>query len=146
MTTSKTRQEVYDKFDGHCAYCGERIPICKMQVDHIIPQSLLHEGIIPENRIEVINKCWNQTYEITGIVKELNEINNLMPSCRKCNFYKSSFTISTFRNNMKTIHERLRKPFIFKLAEKYGIVEVKEWDGLFYFEKLKEEVGIDKTY
>ena len=31
------RQRVYDKYDGHCAYCGREIKMSEMQVDHIIP-------------------------------------------------------------------------------------------------------------
>ncbi len=31
------RQQVYDKCDGHCAYCGVEITLKQMQVDHIQP-------------------------------------------------------------------------------------------------------------
>lgn len=33
-----------------------------------------------------------------------------------CNFYKSTFTLEEFRKNLETLHERLRKPFIYRLA------------------------------
>lgn len=33
----------------------------------------------------------------------------------------------------------VQRPFIFRLAEKYGMVEVKEWDGKFYYEKIKNK-------
>ena len=33
--TNKQRMAVYNKFDGHCAYCGCEIDISDMQVDHI---------------------------------------------------------------------------------------------------------------
>lgn len=33
----KTREAVYAKYDGHCAYCGRSIDIRDMQVDHFRP-------------------------------------------------------------------------------------------------------------
>lgn len=31
----KVRQKVYEKYDGHCAYCGKKLEYKDMQVDHI---------------------------------------------------------------------------------------------------------------
>jgi hypothetical protein len=36
---------------------------------------------------------------------------------------------------LKTLHNRVRDIYICKVAEDYGIIEVKEWGGKFYFEK-----------
>lgn len=30
------RQKVYDKFKGHCAYCGCKLKYKEMQVDHFL--------------------------------------------------------------------------------------------------------------
>ena len=62
-------------------------------------------------------------------------IDNLLPSCRMCNFYKSTFTLEEFRKNLETLHERLRKPFIYRLALKYGLIEEHKKDVVFYFER-----------
>ena len=35
----KTRELVYKKYDGHCAYCGKEIEIKDMQVDHMYPKA-----------------------------------------------------------------------------------------------------------
>lgn len=35
--TKAERQAVYDKMEGHCAYCGCEISLQTMQVDHITP-------------------------------------------------------------------------------------------------------------
>lgn len=35
--SKKKRMIVYEKYDGHCAYCGEKIAYEDMQVDHFIP-------------------------------------------------------------------------------------------------------------
>ena len=31
----EVRQQVYDKYNGHCAYCGCELGIKDMQVDHL---------------------------------------------------------------------------------------------------------------
>ena len=35
--SKKTREAVYAKYDGHCAYCGRAIAYRDMQVDHFLP-------------------------------------------------------------------------------------------------------------
>lgn len=57
------------------------------------------------------------------------------PSCRRCNHYKRVHSLEMFREMMKTLHDRIRQIYICKVAEDYGIIKVKEWDGLFFFEK-----------
>lgn len=103
------RQKVWKKYDCKCAYCGNELKYDKMQVDHI-----------------------NAKY-----LGGKDDINNYNPSCRECNFYKSTFTIEGFRNQIATILDRVKKPFIVRLAIKYGLISFKPFDGLFYFEKHK---------
>jgi 5-methylcytosine-specific restriction endonuclease McrA len=105
-----TRTEIYNKYGGRCAYCGRKIELKDMQVDHIEP----HRGLY---------------------VPELEEISNLNPACRRCNHYKRAHTLEMFRMMLKTIHERIRQIYICKVAEDYGIMEIKEFDGKFYFER-----------
>lgn len=107
----ETRQQVYDKCGGHCAYCGKAIEYKNMQVDHIKPKYLGGK----------------------------EEPDNYNPACRRCNHYKSTFNIEYFRAMIKNIHERVMKNYISKVAEDYGILEIKEWDGTFYFEKAGGE-------
>ena len=116
--SKKLRQQVYEKYNGHCAYCGCKLELKDMQVDHIY---------------SVAKAKWKKE-EI-----DLNHIDNLMPSCRSCNYYKDTCSIDTFRKNLKTLIERVRKQFIYRLAEKYNMVEEREWDELFYFEKINDE-------
>ena len=40
MISKKTREIVYNKYNGHCAYCGCEIEMKDMQVDHIVPKYL----------------------------------------------------------------------------------------------------------
>lgn len=107
----KIREQVYQKCDGHCAYCGCDLAYKDMQVDHV-----------------------KSVYWYNGT----NDIDNLLPSCRMCNFYKGTCTLEEFRKQLETLHERLRKPFIYRLALKYGlIVEIKK-EVIFYFEAYKK--------
>lgn len=110
--TRKTREEVFEKYTGHCAYCGTRMEIRDMQVDHVVPRD---KG-------------------------GSDDLGNLNPSCRACNFYKTNFDLETFRKRLIEFQDRFlaSPPFIVKLAELYGIatrLPERPWDGKFYFEK-----------
>lgn len=125
--TKKTRQIVFDKYVGKCAYCGCELTLKTMQVDHI--QSKRH-------------------HEYFDIKEDVDRIDNLTPACRQCNFYKSDGTLEQFRTNLMTIEERLNKVFIFRLALKFGIVELKKFSGKFYYEedsdkKMSKEKAIE---
>lgn len=96
--SKKQREQVYKKYNGRCAYCGQKIEYKEMQVDHVKAKYLGGK----------------------------NETENYLPTCRACNFYKSTFDIEAFRKRIETIPERLNKIFVFKLAIKYGLIEVKD--------------------
>ena len=113
----QVRQQVYDKCNGHCAYCGCKLDIKDMQVDHI-------ESVY---RAEYNGKDADDT------------IYNYMPACRACNFYKGTFTLKQFRSHLlNTLSNTCRESFQTKLAMKYGMLTYQPWDGRFYFEKIKE--------
>lgn len=114
--TKEKRIQVYNKYGGHCAYCGKAIEYKDMQVDHIWPQHMM----------TLIDK------------EKMNHIDNLNPSCRHCNHYKRGESLESFRQMLKTLHERVRKIYICKVAEDYGIIEIKPWDGKFYFERWSQ--------
>ena len=116
--SKKTREEVYKKFDGHCAYCGKKIEIKDMQIDHMHP------------------KAYGESYaRIVGKV-ELESIENYMPSCRSCNHYKRALSFEGFRKQMLTLHERIEKIYIVKVAIDFRILKLNKFDGKFYFEKM----------
>ena len=66
-----------------------------------------------------------------------DDITNYMPSCRACNFYKSTMRLEDFRKQLQTISQRLEKEFIYRLAKKYGIVKEIEKPIKFYFETME---------
>lgn len=107
MSFSKEmRKKVHEKFGGHCAYCGREINLKDMQVDHV--KSIRQGGT--------------------------DDFENLFPSCRSCNHYKRSMDLEGFRAYMKTLHERISKNYIVKVGINFGIVDIKPFDGTFYFE------------
>lgn len=113
----RIRELVYDKCSGHCAYCGCELEYKDMQVDHI----------------DAVCRAELQGMEVN------DSIDNYMPACRMCNYYKHINNIEEFRNNLKNMLMRnVQRPFDFRLAQKYGMVKVEEWDGKFYFEREKE--------
>jgi 5-methylcytosine-specific restriction endonuclease McrA len=102
-----TRLQVYNKYSGHCAYCGKAIEYKNMQEDHIVPK------------------------RIGGS----DDISNKNPSCRRCNHYKRARSIEKFRELLLTLHKRVQNQYICKVAEDYGIIKIEPWNGRFYFEK-----------
>ena len=40
-------EKIYEKYDGLCAYCGQRITINEMQVDQMMPESIEFDNLMP---------------------------------------------------------------------------------------------------
>lgn len=126
------RNKVYQKYDGHCAYCGEIINIKDMQVDHLIPKANYFHYV-------------KNKYKIPDFLKHLGEwdcdhIDNLMPACRSCNNYKSTFDLELFRHELGQLVKRMNKTItIYRIAKRYGQVIEDETSIVFYFEIKRRE-------
>ena len=108
--TKAERKRVYEKCNGRCAYCGCRIALDEMQVDHVIP---LHSEM------------------------GTNDFENLMPACRSCNHYKSTMSIEKFREMLEGIPGRLiRDSCIFKIGLRFGTVLYRRQHIKFYYERM----------
>lgn len=117
--SKKKRELVYKKYNGHCAYCGCEIEYKDMQVDHLKSVYL------------------NNDYTQDMTEEEMYSFENLMPACRQCNFYKSTFPLETFRKRLtETIMKNLQKEFNYKLAIKYGLIKENIKPVKFYFEQF----------
>ena len=113
----KIREAVFEKFGHHCAYCGCLLEYNDMQVDHI-DSVYLNNDIHKEKSLD-----------------ELNDIDNLWPSCRMCNFYKGTGSIEDFRNRLSDeLVRNMRKPFDYRLALKYGLIKENIRPILFFWE------------
>jgi 5-methylcytosine-specific restriction endonuclease McrA len=115
------RRAVYEKYDGHCAYCGCKIPFKGFNVDHL--HCLRHYEYLDE---------------ITGI--DVNSIDNLMPACGSCNRYKSTMDLETFRKQLQKIPDRLKRDVCtYGIALRFGMIQEQKEAIKFYFERLEME-------
>ena len=106
------RKAIWQKYGGRFAYCGCEITINEMQVDHVKPK------------------------RIGGS----DDMDNLKPSCRLCNHYKRAMSLEEFRTwALGELVGRLRKIYIVRVAEKYGMITINNYDKKFYFEKIKDQ-------
>lgn len=117
------RVEVFNKYNGKCAYCGTELDISKMQVDHINP---IYRG------------STDTDLKRYGVIRGTNELENLNPSCKSCNASKSTYTLEAWRKEISLKTSRLKRDSsTFRILLRYGIVDVICEEVLFYFEKHK---------
>jgi HNH endonuclease len=103
------RYQVWEKYSGRCAYCGIEIKLTNFQVDHIEPD---HNN---------------------------NDLSNLNPSCRECNFYKSDLTLEQFRKKILTTkyvlqHLKLNS----RILQRFNILYFNDIKIQFYFEQAAQ--------
>lgn len=122
----KKRQEIYNKYNGKCAYTGKLLDD-GWQVDHMEPPFYANMYGRDPNRTE-----------------------NLVPALRIVNHYKREKDLEAFRKYMTTFHLRLaklpKKPhveksikrcnYMYLVADVFGISTTIPFTGKFYFETL----------
>lgn len=115
----KVRIALYEKYNHKCAYCGNEIAYKEMQVDHVASVYV------------------NTDFQKNMTDEQMYAEENLLPSCRQCNFYKSTMTVDNFRERLQTtLLDNLMSTFQWRLAEKYGLVQYVPHDIKFYFETI----------
>jgi hypothetical protein len=121
----KVREAVYNKYDGHCAYCGKELEPKGWQLDHLIP--------VQRERFKKYSE------------EEIECFENYVPSCRRCNHYKRAHSLEVFRKYIEEIPAKLyRDNYIYKVGLDYGLVEAHEHKIKFYFEWLEENEKVSK--
>ncbi len=112
--TYEQRITVYNKFSGHCAYCGCEIEINDMQADHVKP------------------------LELGGA----DDMDNLYPACRSCNHYKHTLTVEKFRAALERMPNVLMRDSVtYKIAVRFGIIKIANPKVVFLFEKDGDNNG-----
>ncbi len=112
--TKAQREQVRMKFGGRCAYCG-----CELEkgwcADHVLSVGRNPSG---------------------GMDRPQNDrIENLFPACRVCNYAKHDGSIEAFRKSIQDQVKRARaESWNFRMAEKYGLVQISEHPIVFHFE------------
>lgn len=115
--SKQERLQVYEKCNGHCAYCGCELPFVKMQVDHVVAFNLIYD----DNTETMLN---------------------YLPACRSCNHYKSAMSLETFRRMIERMPDVLMRDSVtYKNAVRFGLVIPTPHKVTFYFEKLGIEVN-----
>lgn len=105
--TFMERMTIYNKCNGHCAYCGCTLEYKDMQIDHI------------------------KALRIGGA----DVLDNMLPACRSCNHYKSSMSLEAFRKNLERMPQVLERDCVtYKIAKRFGIVRTGIKTVKFYFE------------
>jgi hypothetical protein len=114
------RIKVHSKYAGRCAYCGDEITLKQMQIDHIKP---LYRG-----------------HDVNARFKGTDTIDNMHPSCRFCNNWKSVMNIEEFREQMEKQVERVRRDSAgFRMMERYGLVKTIDKPVTFWFEQYNND-------
>lgn len=117
--SKKMREAVYNKYNGHCAYCGKVLEPKGWQLDHIIPVQRERFGRYTEEQIE----CFE----------------NYVASCRRCNHYKRAHSLEVFRRYIEEIPRKLLDNYICKVGVDYDLIEFHPHKIKFYFELTEEE-------
>lgn len=125
------RLQVYQMYDGHCAYCGKPIKYEDMQVDHFIAKN---------------RGCYCRLDSKEGkyiITHGKDSIENYMPSCRACNFKKKDMSLEQFRDAIRYQAKGLLRgatKFQVSMSIAYGLL-MPAFDAPieFYFDKFKNK-------
>jgi hypothetical protein len=108
-----SRAEIHAKYNGRCAYCGREIPLTGFHVDHLTP---VYRGMMG----------WQERDK--EAVK--------MPSCGRCNRWKSVHSLEQFRAEIEAQIERIRRDSAgFRLAEDFGLIQPTNSGVTFFFER-----------
>lgn len=124
----KLRGEVYNKFNGKCAYTGKELGD-DWQIDHAYSKRI---------------------NEITLKFDDINHIDNLLPTLKIVNHYKRALDLEMFRKYMLSFHIRLsklpkypkveksikHKHYMNNIATAFDIDVNKPFNGKFYFELI----------
>jgi hypothetical protein len=138
--TKKKRIEVFEKFNGLCAYTGKPLND-GWQVDHAMSKY--------QHTQNAYYSC-GSVEEVNVKLKEVDNIENLFPALKIVNHYKRSLDIEGFRRYMSNFHLRLAKlpkktlvertkkriEYMNNVASAFDITLDKPFSGKFYFETI----------
>lgn len=121
-TAKQLRLRVYNKYDGHCAYCGNKVEYKAFQVDHLIPDK---------------HKIRHAVIKDGEVIYPTESFENLMPSCKICNHYKRAMSLENYRDRIQTLIKRIESHYINRVAKAYGIITpIQAFTGKFFFETV----------
>ena len=129
--TKKQREDLFNKYGGRCAYCGEPLAD-RWHADHVEPIWRLHEW--------VRGVGFKPTGEALRPEKDTPE--NLLPACPPCNINKGGDSLEAWRESLANSPLTLRRDApIYKHAVRFGLIQETALPVIFYFEKLDATPG-----
>ena len=159
MSKVKDRQLIFEKYNGHCAYCG-----CELKkgwhMDHAYPVERKMKNIgghyIFKSTGEKVPNMYNEDIDFKDIQHVPNKlvpdgfrkpendtIENMMPSCPSCNINKHSMNIEEFRAFITRFVTSLNKNNTqYRIAKKYGLIQETGKQVMFYFENFPSEIKL----
>ena len=139
MKLTKTqRAKLKMKFGGHCAYCGELLGD-KWHADHFEP-------VVRDFKFVKCQKTGFLKTQSTGelLKPEHDHIDNMMPSCIRCNLNKSSMSLEGWRRVLTNYINGLNnhgKYAMYQHAKRFGLVIETQKPVVFYFEQCEVRNG-----
>jgi hypothetical protein len=133
------RKQIHAMYGGRCCYCGNLLKDetgKHMHVEHLLPV----QRNMPKSKWK---SYWKEYKPCEN--PENENVKNLMPSCPKCNIIKNSLPLEQFREMIKDTIRQCERQTSYQRALRFGMIEVKEWDGVFYFEKYVKPENIETT-
>lgn len=145
------RQLIFDKYDGHCAYCG-----CELEngwhVDELLPVKRKYKYvsahwhnsdtkenlyILPDGTDRTKWKYIGSKYVQDGYENPENfNLDNQMPACASCNINKHSLSLEEFRSLIGGFMKHLNEVSTqYKIAKRYRLVREDIRPVEFYFER-----------
>lgn len=123
--TKAQREQLKNKFGGHCAYCGCDLGD-KWHADHIEPV----DRVMVDCEKRGI-KTSNQMHK-----PHLDTIENLNPACVPCNSNKSSIPLEKWRDAIAHYRDvqLLRDSTHARHLHRFGLIEIKDKPVVFFFE------------
>ena len=155
MATKKEREIIFNKFNGHCAYCGE--PLVKgWHVDELKPckrkykfqqgywinrstgLKIVSLGLMPDgDKASMYNHVASKNVPDGCEHPERLVIENQMPACASCNINKHSLSLEEFRSLIDGFMKHLNQLNTqYKIAKRYGLVKEDIKPIVFYFESI----------
>ncbi len=109
------RLKIWNKYLKRCAYCGKDITYKQLQVDHIKPY-------------------WHNE----AIHKGSDDEENLNPSCARCNRWKGTMDLETFRSEINKQLGRLKRDSApYRLALDFLLITENDKSVKFYYELIR---------
>lgn len=123
------RQAVFEKYEGHCAYCGCKLDK-KWHADHLKPVIRELEFDRENGRLKSLFNKAHQAHN--------HNLENMMPACAPCNISKSSMDLEVWRKWLEQHVQSLNLYHkIYRMAKAYGLVQETGTKVVFHFEKVR---------